>query len=282
MTTVMPEQTLTAAPPPTADELADRGWRTAIVSRPDGTETFEKMPLTPEEFLHPEEGYRLPNSTFHETTCGDAKDLLDRRYANDPTAGVFRDLLIEWDTPGLTKNSPDVFVAFGIEDKESNRRRFNVTRENARPALIIEVVSPEYRKQDREGKVEEYELAGVLEYVILDRVERRRQVSDEVIGYRLVRGRYRLITPDDQGRILCQTVGVWISLQDGQLVMEDAETGERLLTAQELDAARQAAEAQARAEQAAREAAEAKAADLAGQLQAAQAELERLRRRDNP
>lgn len=42
------------------------------------------------------------------------------------------------------------------------------------------------------------------------------------------------ITPDEEGRILCETVGLWISLREGRIVLEDAETGERLKTSQEL------------------------------------------------
>lgn len=59
---------------------------------------------------------------------------------------------------------------------------------------------------------------------------------DEVLGYRLVAGHYQPITPDDEGRILCDTVGLWLSLQNGRLVMEDAITGSRLQTPVELEA----------------------------------------------
>lgn len=40
--------------------------------------------------------------------------------------------------------------------------------EDTKPILIVEVVSPDYRKQDLIDKVEIYESAGVQEYVILE------------------------------------------------------------------------------------------------------------------
>jgi hypothetical protein len=218
-------------------DWAEQGWRVDIATQPDGKIDYVKIPLTSEEFLHPQEGYHLPNSTFHDAIASNAKDMLSRRYASDLTVGVFRDLLIEWDTPALPGQCPDVFVAFGIENREQNRTKFIVANEGSCPSLIIEVVSPRYRKEDREIKVLEYAQAGVQEYVIIDRRTQRSQLIDEVLGYRLVGQYFQPISPDDDGRILSEIVGLWISLQDNRLILEDAQTGQRLQTSLELEAA---------------------------------------------
>jgi Uma2 family endonuclease len=223
----------TAHAKPSGDELADCGWRLEEVIQPDGSVEYAMIPLTDGEFLHPQEGYRLPNSTFHGTVAGDLKDMLTRRYAQRADVGVFQDLLIGWDID-LGDHCPDTFVAFGIRNKDQNRTKFWVTEEGSRPALIVEVVSPRFRKTDRETKVLHYAAAGVQEYVICDRRRYRKQILEEVLGYRLRNGQYQPISPDDEGRILCQTVGLWMSLQDGQIVLEDADTGERLKTSLEL------------------------------------------------
>lgn len=230
---------LPTTPSPTTEELAERGWRVEYVTQPDCTTTRTVFPLTSEEFLHPQEGYHLPNSTFHDDIAGTAKDMLTRRYANDDTVGVFRDLVIKWDIPNLGDHCPDTFVAMGINDKLLNRSQFVVANEGVRPALILEVVSPRYRKEDREIKVVQYARARVQEYVIIDRRKQRGQILDEVLGYRLIEGYYQPISPDEEGRICCETVGLWLSLQEGHLVMEDVQTGERLQTSSELAAANQ-------------------------------------------
>jgi hypothetical protein len=126
-----------AIPTELAAELADRGWRTEVVRHPNGTTTTAYVPLTCAEFLHPEEGYHLPNSTFHDKVSGDAKDMLTRRYASDPTIAVFRDLLIIWNIPELAPHCPDVYVVRGIRNKQQNRSRFVVEDEGVRPALVI-------------------------------------------------------------------------------------------------------------------------------------------------
>ncbi|NES20374.1 MAG: Uma2 family endonuclease [Symploca sp. SIO3E6] len=221
-------------------ELAERGWKLVTELQADGKINTVQVPLTAEEFLHPQEGFHLPNSTFHDDIAGHAKDILTRRYANNPTVGVYRDLLVEWDIPGQKDHCPDTFVAFGISNKEQNRSKFIVANEGVRPAFVLEVVSPRYRKEDREIKVTQYARTKVQEYIIVDRRRQKGEWVEEVLGYRLTKGTYQPITPDSEGRIYCETVGLLMSLQSGCLVIEDANTGERLLSSLELE--QQAAE----------------------------------------
>jgi Uma2 family endonuclease len=232
--------------PSLTEQLAECGWREEFITEPDGSTRCIQVPLTEAEFLHPQEGYHLPNSTFHDQVASDARDMLARRYNSSLDVDVFRDLLIKWDID-LGNHCPDVFVVFGLQNKGQNRDTFKVATEGVRPTLIIEVVSPRYRKEDREIKVLQYAQAGVQEYIIIDRRKYRGQFMDEVIGYRLVQpNAYQPISPDDEGRIRCNTVGLWISLRDGQLVLEDSQTGLRLLTSQELE--QQATQEQRRAD----------------------------------
>jgi Uma2 family endonuclease len=214
-------------------DLAECGWREETIVQPDGTTLTLQVPLTEEEYLHPQEDYHLPNSTFHDQTVSDAREMLTLRYENRSDVAVFHDLLIKWDID-LKDHSPDICVVFGIQDKQQNRETFVVVNEGVRPAFILEVVSPRYRRADRERKVVHYAVAGVEEYVIVDRRRYRGQILDEVLGYHLVSGHYQPITPDEEGRICCETVGLWVSLQQGRLVLEDTQTGERLLTPAEL------------------------------------------------
>jgi Uma2 family endonuclease len=262
-----------STPTCSSQELAERGWRIEAVPQPNGTIADFYIPLTEAEFLHPKEGYHLPTSTFHERIIAAAIDILTRRYESNSEVGIFGDLLIQWDIPDLKDHCPDVFVAFGIGDKHIDRSAFNVTVEEVRPRFILEVVSPRYRRVDREDKVLHYARANVQEYMIVDRRKYRGQILDEVLGYRLVAGHYQPITPDEEGRILCETLGLWISLREGALVMEDVQTGDRLPTSGELQAQRdlarqEAAQARLEATQAQQEATQAQqqAEDLVARL----------------
>ncbi|MBI3763713.1 MAG: Uma2 family endonuclease [Chloroflexi bacterium] len=255
---------------PSETELApgemERGWRYVRVTLPDGNETFRQVLLTPEDYLNPQEGDVMPQRPFHAQANRDLGSMLTTRYANDPVITVFQDLIMNWGIPGLPNPSPDTAVVPNVRDPQKDRGEFKVQEEGTRPTLVVEVVSPQYRKEDREDKVSIYERAGIPELVLLDHREQRGQFVDEALGYRLVNGRYRPIAPDENGFILCETVDLRIGLEHGRVVLVDVMTGQRLRTHEEEQAARQAAEARAEAEAAARAEAEARLAALEDEL----------------
>jgi Uma2 family endonuclease len=253
----------------------ETGWHEELVEHPDGTTEIVWTPLTEAEFLHPREGDHLPVNTFHERVVSTLKDLLKRWFSHQPNTCIFSDLLIEWDID-LGDHSPDVYVVFDVKEPECDRSTFVVADEGVRPAVIIEVVSPHYRRPDREDKVYHYAQAGVQEYIILDRRTYRKQILEETLGYRLVaRNCYQPILADEEGRIFSRVLGLWMSLQDGQVVLEDPETGERLLTASELA---QQAEAERQRAEIADQRAEAESERAEAESQRAEAERQRADR----
>jgi hypothetical protein len=77
-------------------------------------------------------------------------------------------------------------------------------------------------------------------------------------GYRLTSDGYEPIVADAAGRLFSTELALWLQLEDGELVLYDAQTGARLLTeAEDERAGREAERAVLEAERAAREAAEA-------------------------
>jgi Uma2 family endonuclease len=229
-----------AKPTVTADEslnssLAETGWRMEWVTDEQGEEKLLYFPLTEDEFLHPKEGYHLPSNTFHEDTRTEIKEILQRRYAKREDAAVFGDLIIKWGIKGLRQHCPDVCVVFGLHNKEQYRSEFIVPEEGTKPAIVMEVVSPRYRKTDRETKVKQYARAGVEEYIILDRRRQRGELIDEVLGYRLEAGNYVPITPDEAGRIYSQNLDIWLGMLGGKVTLFEGRTREPLLTSQALE-----------------------------------------------
>jgi hypothetical protein len=114
-------------------------------------------------------------------------------------------------------------------------------------------------------KVDHYEMAGVPLYVIVDAVERRGQPGVRLIGYTLTPEGYRVLAPDDQGRLWLAPVRVWLGVRDGEIICYDESgrpLGDHLALAralQEEEQARREAEARAVAEEQARREAEARA-----------------------
>lgn len=232
------------------------------------------MPLTPELFLNAELGDHMGQGSRHSGTARKIADRLDHHFRSEPDVLVTFDLIHDLGS-GLPHPSPDVSVIRNLPDRDMDRGSFDLEAEGNRPCLIVEVVSPlssRIRRTDLVSKVEIYALAGIQEYLIVDSTRRDRRFS--LLGYRLDRSgrRYESIEPDNQGRILSETTGLWFKISpDGeQVLLFKYPTGEPLLNREEEEKLRQAAEERLRIEVEARRALEEEVARL-------RAEMERLR-----
>jgi Uma2 family endonuclease len=250
------------------------GWRYGRFRRADGGIEIREIPLTADDLLNPRVGDHVVQNNRHAVLSILLYEMLKRRYEAMADVMVCFDMKIRWGVRGLRSPAPDVAVIPGVHDRDKLRRSFHVKKERAFPSLVVEVVSgetedDEQRCTDYVKKVDLYERAGVLEYVIVDPQTHLEQPLLRLTGYRLdARGLYRPMEPDGQGRLLAETVGLWFTVapdgRDPWLI--DAATGERLLSSSEIEAAWQAAEERAVREAEARRAAEAELARLRRKL----------------
>ena len=266
------------------------GWR--FVPRPtsDNPHHLEQVPLTLEDVLHPEVGDFIVHNDRHETDRIYLTEVLRARLESSGVAIVLTDVRIAWDIPGLRAHGPDVMVIPGIAERQ-NWSTFEVAVEGARPALIIEITSPETRENDLERKVEHYAQAGVAQYVIIDDMGgRSRERRLRLLDYRLADGRYVAHPMDANGRVHLVIADLWLGIEGDHVVCYDAQgvaIGDYVtVVRQAAEAAEQAqrAEQRARQEAAARADAEERArqeaaarAESESRLRALEAELRRLR-----
>ncbi|ABU59903.1 protein of unknown function DUF820 [Roseiflexus castenholzii DSM 13941] len=212
--------------PPASDTSPDAdpfryGWRFVPRPTPDDPHHLEQVPLTLEDVLHPETGDFIVHSDRHETDRMYLTAVLRARLEEAGVAIVLSDVRIAWDIPDLRPHGPDVMVIPGIR-KRQDWSTFEVAVEGARPALIIEITSPETRENDLERKVEHYARAGVAQYVIVDdagkgRGKRRLRLLD----YRLEAGMYRLHPSDAAGRVHLAIADVWLGVEGDHVVCYD-------------------------------------------------------------
>ena len=146
-------------PPRTDHASFAYGWR--YVPRPgrNGRTQRERIPLTLEDVLHPQEGDVLVPGDPHADDCTYLRDVAKDRNADDDSVVVLTDCDIYWDIAELKNHRPDLAVIFGVK-----RRRdwpsFDVKKEKVRPKLIVEVASLQTRVVDVEDKVIEYARGG--------------------------------------------------------------------------------------------------------------------------
>lgn len=252
---------------PTESERVDDflyGWRYVEQRLPDGSTRFEQIPLTLEDVLHPQEGDQVTHSDLHQRICIYLFNVFRGLLAALPSAVVLHDVRVAWDVPGLKGHGPDLAVIFDVRERK-NWSTFDVAQEGVRPALIVEVTSPETRSLDLTTKLEEYDLAGVPLYVIVDLVHRKGQIVPRLLGYRQTPMVYEVLPPDDRGRLWLDPLNVWLAVEEQHIVCYDA-AGRPLGDYLELQAAL-AAEIEARAaDVAARAAAEQRIRELEAEL----------------
>jgi len=255
------------------------GWRYVRRDREDGNFVMDQIPLTLEDVLHPEEGDQVTHNDAHQRRRRYVCNVLEAQLAHDPTAVVLDDVRVAWDTPELRPHGPDIAVIIGVRERK-NWSTFNVATEGVRPALIIEITSPETASIDRSIKLQEYELAGIPLYIMIDGVASRKQPALRLVGYTQTPSGYQMLAPNAQGWLWLAPARTWLGIADNEIVCYD-EAGQPLGDYQTLAAtlvaetqARAAAERRAETETQARAAAERRADAL-------EAELRRLRGGDD-
>jgi len=254
------------------------GWRDEQVLQPDGTYKRQRIALTLEDKLHPHEGDYFVEGSEHDILCGYLRQLFRARLQNKPTALVLGNTGIYWDDPALGHHAPDVGVIFGLKRQQRNWPSFHVAKEGTRPRVLIELVSPLYRKTDVVDKFREYHQARVPIYIILDH-----EKDDDpwvIRAYRWDPQGYVPLPLAEDGRLWLEDLNLWLAVDGHNIRCFDGDTGEELgdYTAVEekmrqwrarADAERVRAEAEkarAEAEKARAEAAETRLRDLEAEL----------------
>ena len=223
------------------------GHRWVEVETADGVD-WEQVPLTEDDLLDPQEGDKVSEHTLHHQVVRWIEVMLEVLYANRGLVDVLvgGNLKILWrQQPGkkrLRRPAPDVCIIPQVKDPHAYRKSFDEAKEGTRPIFVLEVTSEATDNTDKNRKPRVYERAGVEEYFLLDTLAKPWTLT----GRRLYpkTGRYRKIQPDDDGRVLAETLEVrWGIGEDGaSVVLVDERTGEELMDSLALDKARQAAE----------------------------------------
>ncbi len=184
------------------------GWRYVRITRPDGTEELDRVPLSLEDVLHPDAGDIILQSDPHDWDRGYLKSVFDTRFTDDESAVVLSDCQVDFNIPGVKPLCPDDVVFRDV------RRRiawtsFNVREEGARPVLVAEITLPETRTNDVGIKMEYYHRAKVPWYVIADvTYEAGGERRIELFLYRRLRRGWRREAADERGRVWLAPVGL--------------------------------------------------------------------------
>jgi hypothetical protein len=216
---------------------------------PDGSVSYEIVPLKKEDLLFPQEGDRPVLTDDHSCDTHYLFGVLRSRAAKTPGRRVFTDHRIDFEVPGIEPLGPDVLVLDGVGEWDGSRGTFPVRSMGATTLLGIEVTSPDSRRYDLGEKLDLYYRCAMPWYAIVDR-----QSGDghqvRVLAYRASDERYVEVPPDNRGRVWLEPVGLWLGVADRRATFYD-KRGRKILAPEKQVAAELAARKKAEREKAA-------------------------------
>jgi Uma2 family endonuclease len=188
------------------------------------------------DFYPSSDGEPLAESYIHLYTIMVTLEVI-RQYLKGRRATVLADQFLYYQKGDPKKRvAPDVMVIFDVEP--GGRDNYKIWQEGQTPVVIFEMTSESTRKEDQTTKKDLYERLGVQEYWLFD--PKQEWLNPALQGYRLQQGRYQPIPNNDY----CEPLQLNLKVEGNLITFYRADTGERLLTPDELAEALTQAETQ--------------------------------------
>jgi len=205
---------------PTTGIGRDAAWlypRSPAFTRPES----KKVDLT-----YPEsDGKPMGETGFHVRAILHLYNALDQFFQPRADVYVAADMFLYYQEGNPRANkSPDVMVIKGVEKFE--RRIFKIWEEQTPPCCIFEITSKSTAVEDLVEKLRLYGTLGIREYFLFDPL--REYIEQGLIGFRLEDDHYVPRTPDAEGRLVSEELGVWLTAEDRIVRVIDRQTGWRI------------------------------------------------------
>ena len=207
------------------------------------------------------DGRPVAETPLHHARLADARHALTQRFESRPGVYIGPNMLV-YDRQGdpTQSLSPDLFVAFGVEERERDVYKL---WEDPAPAFVLELTSKSTHGED-ERKKARYSRWGVAEYFLYD--PRAEYVKPPLQGFELTGGVYRAmatdVLPNGKAGFASRTLGLGLWLDGLVLRFYDPEAGRNLPTPMEAEAGWQEAEAKWRESETRRRQLEAELAEI--------------------
>ena len=197
--------------------------------------------------LYPEsDGKPMAETDLHIDEILRMRQILRAYFAEMPDAYISGNLMMYYEDVRPPKAvSPDMLVSFGVGKKV--RRTYKIWEEGKPPDFVVEFTSKGTVQNDLDTKMKLYARLGIPEYLLYD-VDRR-YLPTPLMGFRLLGGAYVEISPNADGGVASQVLGLDFHLLTESLGIYDPDAGEWLQTPAEAASAR-AERAEERAERA--------------------------------
>lgn len=201
------------------EEIKEKEWPTIVLRPP---------------ICYPEsDGKPMAETDGHINTLIYLREALRDHFRDDPQVYVASNLFLYYEEGDPHQVvAPDVFVVKGVS--KGDRRTYKLWEEDDKgPQVVFEVTSRSTRKEDLGPKKGTYEMLGVREYFLFDPLGE--YLEPPLVGYWLEEDGYRRAAGE---RLVSEVLGLELRVEGGRLWLYELETGEKLLSPLEAQAAR--------------------------------------------
>ncbi len=214
------EPTAPRRPPGGSDDPFRIGYRYVHTVDAGGTKTSRQVPLTEEDFLHPQEEDKFMLSDPHSIATAYLRHALECGRREWPRVRTFTEHRVDWQVPGILPHGPDVVVLDQFPtDWDSSDRTLRVADLGAEVLAVFEVTSESTRHIDFGDKFDEYARAGIRYYLVVDLAAPNGQ--PDLLGFRLIEGEYALMRRDPRLGYLVPRLGMRFRWEDGRVMAAD-------------------------------------------------------------
>jgi hypothetical protein len=208
------------------------GTRTLITQDASGRTKFEYVPMTLEDYIHPQEEDRFLLSVEHIEITGLINHAFRYNCQDRPSLELWQEMRIDWQHPDIGVHGPDIAIFDNVPaDFDRSGKTLYVRDLNLEPLLIVEVTSDATRKVDFEEKYLDYQELGIPHYVIID-IAPPEGVPRSIQGFRLHRGQYQALRYAPDVGIMIPSIDMYMNLTDQGVVFTNA-AGVRIPTPME-------------------------------------------------
>ena len=175
------------------------------------------VPLSEEDFLHPQEEDRFMLTNAHSVAVWYLRQSILQACRTRPSIRVFSDHRIDWQHPDIAPHGPDVVVfdRFTVEWDEL-RGTLPVVDTGIEVVAVFEVTSESTRHIDFDKKFVEYAAVGIPYYIVVDVAEPNG--NPNVRGYRLDGDRYKPMRRDAELGFMVPGLKMWFRWANDTLV----------------------------------------------------------------
>jgi hypothetical protein len=170
----------------------------------------------------------MGDTDYHSSAMVHLREAMEDHFADADDVYVGMNLIVYFKQGDSSqRRDPDVLVARGVRGKHM-RRSFRVWEEKTLPNTLVEIVSLNSVESDLGEKLADYERYRIKEYILFD--PEGKYMSPRLRGFRLVRGRFVEMTPEDDGSLISTELNVRLVPEGTMLRVIDLKTGKPVLT----------------------------------------------------